>query len=948
MPGGAVSGDAAITGTVYRDANSNGTKDAHDAGQAGVTVTATDTTGTQISTVSAADGSYSLGVAALGAGPFRIEFSNWPANLRPAPHGTDDPTSVSNAAAGAKVNFGVLDPEDYCQANPNLAVSCFVAGVDGAADLETLATFPYKAGTTETSAHDASRPGPVGFDQPAATKLASLGQTGSIYGEGWHAQSSSLYLGAFAKKYVPFGGSGSGAIYVRHGAGAPTLFYTTGSTTDRTPPGGDWYQDPWTDQVGKVGWGDIDVMGNRAYAVNLEDRNLYVFDLDPATGNLVGTGPVAKVAIPAVATAADDSRPFGLGNHDGVVYVGGVDSGQTSGAVPSAWVLRFDPATNTFVGGPVTQFPLGFNRGCAYVAKTILSGNRCSAVDGYASWRAWGTQPSSADTPDINAGQVIRTQVDPQPILSDLVFDDNGDMTLGFRDRWGDQSGRYIPAGTVPNPISPALGNFALLLNTYSFGDTLRAARTSPTTWQLESNGASGGVTGTANTGMGPGGGEFYGADNSLYNVDNFGVPTLEGHDEVTMGGLVHLPSSPEVATTAYDVFGRWDTLGVRFLTDTGKDAPKGADSTDLNVRAYALYRGTLGGTTPFGKANGLGDLEALCDQAPLELGNYVWYDADRDGVQDPTEKPIPGVKVNLLDATGTVLATAITDAGGQYWFVSAGAPNLPASPDTSYGLVPGGVLPNTKYSMTFDSAGANTAALGIPASALTITIAKQGSPTTDSDPVSTDGGLPTLGLTTGGPGSNDHTFDAGYSSEKAPRISLVKSVNGNDANTAPGPTVDAGSTVTFTYLITNTGDLTLTAVALADDRIGAINCPKTTLLAGESETCSATAVAITGRYTNIGTVTGTAPDGSLVSAKDPANYIGQQAVVLGSTTIVGDNFATTTTAVPSVVQDSSSARPAGSLARTGANDGGLTTAGTGLVIAGLGLLLTSRRRRKA
>ena len=67
---------------------------------------------------------------------------------------------------------------------------------------------------------------------------------------------------------------------------------------------------------------------------------------------------------------------------------------------------------------------------------------------------------------------------------------------------------------------------------------------------------------------MGPGGGEFYSGDNSLYNVSELGIPTLEGHDEVTSGALHHQPSTPELATTAYDVFGRWDTLGVRFLTD--------------------------------------------------------------------------------------------------------------------------------------------------------------------------------------------------------------------------------------------------------------------------------------------------------------------------------------------------------------------------------------------
>ena len=42
-----------------------------------------------------------------------------------------------------------------------------------------------------------------------------------------------------------------------------------------------------------------------------------------------------------------------------------------------------------------------------------------------------------------------------------------------------------------------------------------------------------------------------------------------------------------------------------------------------------------------FMEANGLGDLELLCDQAPIEIGNRVWLDLNGNGVQDPDEPPI-------------------------------------------------------------------------------------------------------------------------------------------------------------------------------------------------------------------------------------------------------------------------------------------------------------------
>lgn len=946
-PGAAVAGDPPITGTVYRDANGNGTRDPAEAGQAGVTVSATDTTGATATALSGPTGAYSLDVTGLGAGPFRVEFSGWPVTLRPGPHGVGNPTSVSVQGAGATIDFGLLDPQDYCQTNPDLVVSCFVAGIDGTSEFQTLASFPYAAGAKEASTHSVDVPLPAGADSPPATKLATLGQTGSIYGQGWHARSGSLYLGAYAKKYVPLGPGGSGAIYVRKGGGAPSLFYTTGSTTNRTPPGGDWFADPWFDEIGKVGWGDLDVLGDTLYAVNLEDRRLYAFALDPDTGNLVGSGPSGTYPIPANAQAPGDSRPFGLGVRDGLLYIGGVDSAQSTGATPSAWIIRFDPATSSF-SAPVATFGLGFNRGCAYVARNAISGGRCSANDGSANWRAWGAPLSSGDTPDLGAGRVVRTQVGAQPMLSDIEFDDAGNMTVGFRDRFGDQSGRYIPAGTVPNPISPILGNVPLFLTSYTFGDTLRLERTGENSWQLEDNGTSGGVTGTANSGMGPGGGEFYDADNSLYNTIQFGFPTLEGHDEVTMGGLYHQPSTPEMTTTAYDVFGRWDLLGVRHLTDTGNDAPGGGDATSLNVRTYAIFRGTLGGPTPFGKANGLGDLEALCDRAPIELGNFVWYDGDLDGVQDPDEKPIPGVTVTLRDAAGAPLATAVTDSSGRYWFASPGAPNLPASPGPSVGTVPGGIKPGTTYSMTFDASTAQTASLGLTPGELVITVANQGSPTIGSKPTVSGGGLPTLSLTTGGPGSNDHRFDAGYRSTRPPSIRLVKSVNDQDANTAPGPTLNAGDPVTFTYVITNNGGTTLTNIALSDDKLGAVTCPATTLQVGDSMTCTATSTVVEGPYVNIGTVTGRAPDQTAVRATDPANYVGVRAGIFGTTTTVIAPGPTTTAPSPptSVLRAVETPRiPGAPLAATGADSRAVELVGFGLIVAGLGIVVGTRRR---
>lgn len=49
-------------------------------------------------------------------------------------------------------------------------------------------------------------------------------------------------------------------------------------------------------------------------------------------------------------------------------------------------------------------------------------------------------------------------------------------------------------------------------------------------------------------------------------------------------------------------------------------------------------------------------------------LGNYVWNDANRNGIQDSSEMGIAGATVSVLDG-GTVIATTTTDANGYYEF---------------------------------------------------------------------------------------------------------------------------------------------------------------------------------------------------------------------------------------------------------------------------------------
>lgn len=121
---------------------------------------------------------------------------------------------------------------------------------------------------------------------------------------------------------------------------------------------------------------------------------------------------------------------------------------------------------------------------------------------------------------------------------------------------------------------------------------------------------------------------------------------------------------------------------------------------------------------------------------------------------------------------------------------------------------------------------------------------------------------------------AQDSSCYAGYS----PGIALEKRVNGQDM--PPGPTLLVGSTVAWTYVVTNTGDVRLTGVTVTDNQGVAVTCPKTMLEAAESMTCTGTGTAVAGLYANIGTATGTPPIGPAVTASDPAHYRGVTAAI--------------------------------------------------------------------
>jgi uncharacterized repeat protein (TIGR01451 family) len=122
----------------------------------------------------------------------------------------------------------------------------------------------------------------------------------------------------------------------------------------------------------------------------------------------------------------------------------------------------------------------------------------------------------------------------------------------------------------------------------------------------------------------------------------------------------------------------------------------------------------------------------------------------------------------------------------------------------------------------------------------------------------------------------NDAVVECVYVSGSAPAIAIEKKTNGVDADGPPGPLIVVGQAVEWVYEVTNTGNVTLTAVAVEDDQPGVVPaCPIDVLGPDDVMTCTAAGVAVEGQYANIGTARGTPPIPIEVSDSDPSHYLG-------------------------------------------------------------------------
>ena len=726
-----------LGGVVFNDYNANGTKDAGETfGTAGVTVTIIDCNNTITTTTSDINGVWSISTPITY--PVRVEFSNLPnfVGVGGTPNGTNGRTTTQFvSAASCTVDLGVLNQTDYCQTMPDIFLPCYVngdplTGGSAAGAIDAFVRLPYGAsGLT-----------------PPITQVANAAQVGSLWGVAYDKKRNKVYSSAFLRRHAGMGPLGLGGIYITDGttnvtsnlidvqatlgidvgsqnAGDPFFGQTNSVRGLNASPTASSYDPVSFSLIGKVGMGDLDISEDSdfLYFTNLFDKKLYKLSLTSGTPTLV-----ASYVIPSACTNGT-SRPFGLKVKGGKVYIGVVCDGSTS-QNPSdmrAYVYTMDESTGTF--STAFDFPLTYPKGFPlFSAKSVST------------WNAW-TDDFEKINLQIGSGNAIEA-THPQPMLTAIELDLDGSLILGFGDRAGFQMGweNYGLTGTK-------------IYQGYSGGDILRAAYKNGT-YLLENNAYVAGLTGSSpNNNQGPGFGEFYN--------DDYLNGAFLAHSEIALGALALRPGSGQTIFTTMDPLNNNpDAGGFRYISNTTGTSSAGAQ---------VYYSGAGSTTATFGKSVGLGDIELNCGLVSyLEIGNRVWLDQNKDGVQDACEKPLAGVKVALYKGN-TLIANTTTDANGEYYFSAKSKLTngtwLGTAADTT-------LLPTTAYSVRFGTDGTTnqfasnvlTVANGTYQLTTAFSTAPAASTINDSNPVVT-GGFASATVTTGSLGSVNHTIDAGF-----------------------------------------------------------------------------------------------------------------------------------------------------------------------------------------
>lgn len=832
---------AQISGIVYKDYNASGVRDNTatfvEPLVSGITVKAYNSSDVLVATATTnASGAYSFTGLTL---PLRIEFSGLPLSYLNG-CATDNSGIIGSnvqfiTSATTTADFRINNPDNYSQDNPMVLRPQNYAGI---------ATNNSTDGSLNGSYYNAANILDPVANGGAIKEFSSPSVTGTTYGLAYSRKSKTVFNSTVIRNYFGTLADGFDDIYTftfadPTPATPSTATLTQGTTIDLSTlgvavgadprpsaiTGGPQFIDNATlyQKVGKIGIGDIDVSsdGDTLFVVNMNAASPTLAIINIKTPSAPAL--IADVAMPDPGCTNGVFRPWAVKYFEGKVYIGGVcDASTGTAANLQAYVYRYDGGTNFT---QIATMPLNYSRG-----KVTF---RTDGTNQSANWRPWTDTWSPAILalgPDLVA--------QPQPMLMDIEFTEDGSMILGFGDRFSYQ--------TAYNQRQYGVTTGSTYFSTVAAGDIVKFCNIGGTLTLETAAGActqgntdNGSVT-TLNPINPPTGvKEFF--DDDYYNTGSSATGQA-GHSETPLGGLAVLPGRNQLVAATYDPIstsapggssGEVNTSGVRFFNST----------TGSQVKGWIDFDQTFSGTNR--KGGNLGDIEFLCDAAPIEIGNRLWNDANANGIQDAGEAVFPNVTVELyLDANndcvpdGAALASVVTNARGEYMFSNQVTTEVPGS-GAKFNITQ--LVPSQHYIVRIGSADWNsTTGEGIADLAnfhlTTANVTGNGiSDWTDSDAILTGGAskYAQICLTTGILGANDHNQDFGFKNSISLCGLVWNDVNGN------APTVGSPDGAEQVINGTNSGaGVTAGAILYANLIDGSNNVVATTPVSSDGTYC--------------------------------------------------------------------------------------------------------------
>ncbi|MBI1295465.1 hypothetical protein GC175_10975, partial [bacterium] len=798
LGGGTAAAAGTYNGTAFRDFNADGVQSTQEPGLAGVVVTLYDNAGNVAGTaITDANGDYSI--SATGTGPYRVEFTlpgdpaNTPGELidfmRPGAAGGTTVQFVLDG--GATVDVGFNNPGQYA---PDEALPIAIA--EHSSGFRRFINNPPNIDPTittilETYGSDATFANSDSYREPAKGVLTDQDDTGGIWAMAYDRTNEVIYAGSFVRRFVPLKGNPTTIHRLDVSTGIVTDWITLDPTRqDPHGPNPIWTEDfDVINTVGREGIGGMKMAedGSSLFAVDLGTRTLYSIPVndDGSAGTPVAidlvNGAGSPYSLVNNCTVASDFRPFGLGMRDGILYLGAVCSAESTAnntGLPTSslngtrvgdvdalvgYVFTFDGANWSL---PM-DFPLNYERGIINRQGLNSPWARTNPMND-ARWAPWVyTYPFTYLLTPFDSRERIGHY--PQPIISEIEFDNNGDMILGLMDRYA-----LMDAAEAVRP-----NNQGSTIEPTAAGDILRACVTTPGSWVMEkliSGDTSCDTAGEISHNVPPNDtplvpiDEYYYTD-QYHGFNNLGpVPgaaDMPNHSEVAQGALAQIPGRAFVISTVQD--GNFNAT-LNFYR-SGLHWYNNSDGSFL--RAYEVRDEQMRTLGFWAKAGGLGDVEPLVPPAPLEIGNRVWVDSNSNGRQDPSEDGLADVIVELYREIPNVgltkVAQTTTDAQGRYIFSFDTNANSPTPEDWSFSTDTS-VLPKQQYEVRVNLTQAAISGPGYVITTQNSAAAGNDSSNnfnTDLRDSDGDNGVlnpnhSTIAYTTGRAGENNHTLDFG------------------------------------------------------------------------------------------------------------------------------------------------------------------------------------------